>query len=394
MGALDGIKVLDIGRYIAAPFCAAMLRDLGADVIRVDRVDGGDDRFMIPLAEDGHGALFMQMNRGKRAMGLDLASEQGQDILRRLAAQSDVVVANLPPTALQKLGLDFATLQEIRPDIILTTVSAYGRGGPMSDNLGFDGVAQVMSGAAHLTGYPDEPMRMAVSWVDVCTASFATVGTLAALRHRDRTGEGQHVEGALLKSALTISNVQLAEQAVFKRDRVATGNTSQFSGPSDIVATSDGHIIVQANGMGLFKRWARLVGAEDLIGDERYDSDQKRGDRGPELTGRMKDWAASRSTEQALVELDEARVPAAPVLDLQGALDHPHIQALGFLQPMEFPGVEQPVPIAGLPFTMSADPDAGPKGRAPLLNEHTEEILVELGYDDDARARLHDEGVV
>lgn len=251
---LEGVRVLDFGRYIAGPYCARLLGDLGADVIRVEKVQGSEDRFVVPLAHGDAGALFLQMNENKRGMTLDPTKPEAAEIVRRLVTSADVVVANLPARALTGMGLDYDSLASIKSDIILTSVDAFGGGGPWSERPGFDGIGQVMSGAAYLSGEPDTPSKSYVPWVDFGTASFAAFGTMAALMTKQATGQGQHVRGALLKTALTVANSALMEQAVLEPDRVATGNRGQVAGPADIFGTSDGWIIVQVIGNGLFRR--------------------------------------------------------------------------------------------------------------------------------------------
>ena len=172
---LAGIRVLDFGRYIAGPYCAALLADLGADVIRIERRGGGEDRWVAPVGEDGVGAMFLVMNRNKRAMTLDPACPEGREIVRKLVATADVVVANLPPEVLRNLALDLESLRRVKPDIILTTVTAFGAGGPWSHKHGFDGIGQVMCGSSYLTGTPEQPIRAAVAWVDCGTASLAAL---------------------------------------------------------------------------------------------------------------------------------------------------------------------------------------------------------------------------
>ena len=200
-GVLEGVRVLDFGRYIAGPYCAALLAEHGAEVIRIEKREGSEDRFQAPVATTGEGALFLQMNRNKLGMTLDPMRPEGQEVVRRLVERADVVIANLPPQTLVAMKLDYASLTAIKPDIILTTVSAYGRGGPYSDRVGFDGIGQVMSGSAYLSGTPDQPIRASVAWVDCGTASLAALGTLAALMNRGKTGRGQKVEAALLRTA-------------------------------------------------------------------------------------------------------------------------------------------------------------------------------------------------
>jgi crotonobetainyl-CoA:carnitine CoA-transferase CaiB-like acyl-CoA transferase len=183
-GVLAGVRVLDFGRYIAGPYCAALLADLGADVIRIERRGGGEDRWVAPVGDDDVGAMFLVMNRNKRAMTLDPSSADGREVVRKLVATADVVVANLPPEVLRGLALDLESLRRVKPDIILTTVTAFGAGGPWSHKHGFDGIGQLMCGSAYLTGRPEQPLRAAVAWVDCGTASLAAFGTLAALMAR------------------------------------------------------------------------------------------------------------------------------------------------------------------------------------------------------------------
>src|SRR5574341_2109465 len=245
---LAGIRVLDFGRYIAGPYCAALLGDLGADVIRIERAGGGEDRWVAPVAEDGVGALYLVMNRNKRAMTLDPACPEGREIVRKLVTTADVVVANLPPEVLRSLALDLESLRRVKADIILTTVTAFGAGGPWSHKHGFDGLAQLMCGSAYLTGTPGQALRAAIPWVDSGTASLAAFGTLAALLARQKTGRGQKVEGALLRTAIAYNNPALVEQQVIRVDRVATLNRGQTSAPSDVFRTRDGWIIAYAIG--------------------------------------------------------------------------------------------------------------------------------------------------
>lgn len=398
-GVLSGVRVLDFGRYIAGPYCAALLGDLGAEVIRIEKRDGSEDRFVQPIVPDagpgqgGEGAMFLQMNRNKRGLTLDPMTETGRGIVARLIATADVVVANLPPSTLAAMGLDYESLIAIKPDIILTTVSAFGHGGPYSERTGFDGVAQSMVGAAHLTGSPDEPVKSYAPWVDFGTASVTAFGTLAALMERARTGHGQIVEGALLSTALAYFNFHLIEQQLRQTNRNAIGNRSPYAGPADIVRTKDGWILVQAIGAPLFKRWARLMGEDHWLTDSRFKDDLARGDNGEILSERTSQWAATRTTQEALAELEKARIPAGAVNTAQEALDDPHIRAMGYLQPMDFPGLPGSAPIMETPVRLSRTPGAL-RARAPLLGEHTDEILASLGYSPEEIASFRAEGVV
>src|SRR4051812_41858857 len=326
MAIFRGIRVLDFGRYVAGPWCAALLGDLGAEVIRIEKRGGSEDRFVGPVADGGEGALFLQINRNKKSMTLDPATPAGREVVRRLIATADVVVANLPPQRLRALGLDWATVSQLRPSLVLTTVSAFGGGGPYEERLGFDGIGQAMSGGMYLSGHPGEPMRAYVPWVDFGTAGLAAFATVAALYERHTTGLGQHVEASLLQTALGAANAPLIEQQVRTLDRVASGNRSQTTGPSDAFRTTDGWVVVQVIGQPLFARFAALIGAPELLEDPRFADDNARGIHGAELSDRMARWCASRTTADVVAALERAQIPAGPVHSPAQTLADPHVR--------------------------------------------------------------------
>lgn len=386
---LSGIRVLDFGRFIAGPYCAALLAEYGADVIRIEKRSGSEDRFTAPITPQGDGGLFMQVNRNKRSLTLDPMTSEGREVVRRLVAGADVVVANLPPQALAQMGLDDDSLRAIKPDIILTTSSAFGHAGPMSSYVGFDGVGQAMSGAVYMTGEPGQPYRAQVNWVDFGTALHCALGTLVALMERSQTGRGQRIEGSLLGTALSLTNSMLIEQAVAAPNRVPTGNRGQTAAPVDIYRTTDGWLLCQVVGRPLFERWAKLMGESHWLEDPRFKDDESRGLHGEVISERMSRWCATRSNAEAITALGEAKIPCGPVLSPQQALDHPQTAALGFYQPLDYPGLPKPAPVSAVPLRMSVTA-SGIRHRAPTVGEHTEEILGELGYDAAQIARLRE----
>jgi crotonobetainyl-CoA:carnitine CoA-transferase CaiB-like acyl-CoA transferase len=391
---LSGVRVIDLGRYIAGPMCAAMLGDLGADVIRVERVEGGDDRFQYLTGPKGdNGACFLQWNRNKRSLTLDPLLPGANEILIRLVGTADIVVANLPHDGLIALGIDYESLKKMRSDIILVHPSAFGTKGPYANRVGLDGIGQVMSGMTYLTGFGDQPTKSFASWVDSTTGMLSAFGALAALMHKRLTGEGQLVGTDLLRSALNVSSFMLIEQGITHRNRVASGNRHQASGPADIIRTRDGWIMLQCVGTPLFKRWARLVGEEAWIKDPRFLTDELRAEHGAILSERSQHWARERSTEQALTELAAARIPAAPVLSPQQVLNDPHVRAGGYLQKVTYPGLPQPVELVTPGIEMSASP-ATIRTRPPTIGEHTDNILVELGFAESEIADFHNRAVV
>jgi crotonobetainyl-CoA:carnitine CoA-transferase CaiB-like acyl-CoA transferase len=393
VGVLDGIRVIDFGRYIAGPYCGALLGDLGAEVIRVERVGGGEDRWITPVTPDGVGAMYLQCNRGKRGMTLDVGAPEGREVVARLVRSADVVIANLPAATLRGMGLDYETLRTVRPDIILTTVNAWASGGEWSHKVGFDGLAQAASGNLYLSGPPGQPSRAAVPYVDFSTATIAALSTLAALLHRSSTGEGQLIEAALLRTAVTWNSPTLIEQAMLGADRVSTHNRGQTAGPSDVYRTRDGWLMCLVLGSYQFDRWAHMIGRPDLLDDDRFKDDLGRGDHGEALSAYMAAWCADRTTQQCLDAMDANKVPGGPVLSPQELLDLPHVRQVGILQDVEYPTAATPAPLAEFPAVLSGSPGTI-RGRAPQLGEHTDEILHELGYDTSSIDRLRRDGVV
>src|SRR5260221_110166 len=266
----EGGRVVDFGRYIAGPLAAALMGDLCAHVLRRGKREGREDRTLISLGEhdDGsprEGALFLQMNRNKRSLTLDPMNDAGREVVRRLIRSADVVIANLPVDTLKAMGLDYETVAAINPRAVLAIATAFGIEGPYAHRVGFDGIAQAMSGPVQFAGTTDQPVRAAAPWVDFGTASLLALGISAALKARETTGRGQLVEGALLRTALTFFSTMLIEESVLKPGRTPTLNRAHTASPSDIYRTRDGWIIVAVNGDPLFRRIARLIGAPEWL---------------------------------------------------------------------------------------------------------------------------------
>jgi len=393
-GVLAKIRVLDFGRFIAGPFCGALLADHGADVIRVDKVRGSEDRFVLPLAASGEGGLYMQVNRGKRSLTLEPTTAEGRDVVRKLIARSDIVIANMPQSTLRSMGLDHASIAAINPRAILVATDAFGRTGPDAQKVGFDGIGQAMSGAVFMSGDPDAPRRAAVNWVDFGTAIAAAFGALLALLARERTGRGQEVSGSLMATALTVSNATLIEQAIAQPDRVPQGNLGYASAPADLFRCADGRwLIAQVVGQPLWEKFCRMLDATDWLDDPRFADDRGRGEHAHVVSERLAAWCAARPRDDALQAMATARIPAGPVHSPQEALDDAHVRASGILRDVAFPGAPRPAPLADTPVRLSATPGAI-RGRAPSLGEHTDAILGELGYAPAEIAQLRAAGVV
>ena len=390
---LDGVRVIDFCRYIAGPFCTAMLADLGAEVIRIEKIDCSEDRYTSPITDQGEGAGFMQMNRNKKSVTLNPMKPEGREIVKQLVATADIVAANLPPPTLEAMGIDYESLKAIKPDIILTTMNAFGSGGPYSERVGFDGIGQVMAGGVYLGGTPEQPVKSFTPYADYGTASLATVGTLAALMYRNQTGRGQVVEGALLRTAVAFNNVAMIEQAAIEQNRVGTLNRLQTAAPGDIYQTKDGWVIAQVIGQNLFERWAKIMGDDIWLTDERFKDDASRGDNNEPINERMAEWCAERTTDEVIRTMEEARVPCGPVLSPGEAIEDPHVKSAGFLKEVDYPGLPKSVPVADFPVRLSESP-GGIRRRAPTLGEHTDEVLGGLGYTQGQLAELREKRII
>ena len=392
-GVLEGVKVLDFGRYIAGPFCGALLADYGAEVIRIERVNGSEDRYVTPVSEDGQGAMFLQLNRNKLGLTLNPTKEKGQEIVKKLVQKSDIDIANLPEQTLKSMGLDYEELKEINPGIILTSNTAFGTTGPYAERVGFDGVAQAMSGAMDMTGEPEQPTKAYAPYVDFCSASLAAFGTLLAYLEKQKTGKGQRVQTSLLQTALTTTNSLLIEQEILNINRVASLNRAQTSGPSDTFKTKDGWILVQTVGGPLFERWVNLMGEKDWLEDKRFKDDLSRGENGHLISERMSEWCAERTSKEAIMELEGSRIPVGEVLKASETLKEEHILKKGSFVKLNYPTMDKEYSVVGPAVELSENPGII-KSRSPQLGEHNEEILSGLGYSQDEITQLKSERII
>lgn len=390
---LEGIRVIDFGRFIAAPYAAMLFADMGADVIRVERREGGEDRYVGPVIESGEGGMFLNLNRNKRGITLDPANPKAQEIIHRLVRSTDIAIVNMPLEVMKKLKLDYDSLRLIKEDVILVMASAFGPDGPYANRVGFDSVAQAMSGAMSLTGFPGAPVRAAVPYVDYGTALHAAFGAMVALYEKQKTGRGQLIDVSLIATGVTFMLPLLAERAVTGIERRQQGNTAYYVAPADTYRTKDGWITVQAIGNKMFHHWARLVGREDLIDDPRCKGDITRANNPALINEIMSEWCAARTRSEAIADLERARIPCGPVYELDEAISDPQVKARNLLQEVEHPGSSKPVPLTNTAVRLS-ESATGVRHRAPQLGEHTEEVLKELGFTADEIAAFREAGAI
>lgn len=392
-GILEGVKVLDFGRYIAGPFCGALLADYGAEVIRIERVNGSEDRYVAPVTNDGQGAMFLQLNRNKLGLTLNPMKDKGKEIVKKLVQDSDIVIANLPEQTLKSMSLDYESLSEINSGVILTSNTAFGTTGPYAERVGFDGVAQAMSGAMDMTGDPDQPTKAYAPYVDFCSASLAAFGTILAYLEKLKTGKGQRVQTSLLQTALTTTNNLLIEQEILNINRVASMNRAQTSAPSDTFKTKDGWILVQTVGQPLFERWANLMGEENWLEDIRFRDDLSRGENGHLISERMAHWCSERTSEEAISELEASRIPVGEVLKAEETLNEKHILEKGSFVKLSYPTLEKEYSVVGPAIDLSANPGEI-RHRSPQLGEHNEQILKGLGYTEEEINQLREDRII
>ena len=392
-GILEGVKVLDFGRYIAGPFCGALLADYGAEVIRIERVNGSEDRYVTPVSNDGQGAMFLQLNRNKLGLTLNPTKDKGKEIVKRLVERSDIVIANLPEQTLKSMGLNYEDLKSINPGIILTSNTAFGTTGPYAERVGFDGVAQAMSGAMDMTGDPEKPTKAYAPYVDFCSASLAAFGTLLAFLEKQKTGKGQRVQTSLLQTALTTTNSLLIEQEILNVNREASMNRAQTSGPSDTFKTKDGWILVQTVGRPLFERWANLMGEDHWLNDKKFEDDLSRGENGLIISERMAEWCSQRTSAEAIKELESSRIPVGEVLKANETLHEDHILKKGSFIKMKYPTMDKEYSVVGPAIDLSENPGEI-KTRSPELGEHNIEILSGLGYSQEEIDQLKEDRII
>jgi crotonobetainyl-CoA:carnitine CoA-transferase CaiB-like acyl-CoA transferase len=390
-GLLAGTKVLDFGRWIAGPYCAHLLAHLGADVVRIERPEGEDDRFLMPVTDNGEGAQFLQCNGGKRSLTLRMSTPEGRDVVRRLVAQADVVVANFSPGALKHFGLDYETLRTIKPDIILTTASAYPTDTEHADRIGYDGVGQAVSGAIWLTGEHGRRFRTATAPIDFSTALSCTYGTLGAIIGKLKTGKGAHVQASLVATSLNITNQILMEESTGFSHREQTGNRSPMSGPSDIFTASDGLFIMQVIGQKMFERWCRLVARTDLLADSRFASDAMRGQNGVELSAIMQAWSSTRPRDECIALLEKENIGCAPILSPAALVSGEMGLMASVMSQVAFPG-SKGIPVARPPAQLTDGTIE--LSRPPLLGEHTDVVLADYGFSTSEIATLRSKGAI
>ncbi len=386
-GALHGVKVLDLSRVLAGPWATQMLGDLGADVVKVERPGVGDDTraWGPPWVDEGEGAggdmsaYFTCANRNKRSVAIDLSSADGQALVRRLAARADVLVENFKVGGLTQYGLDHASLSQVNPGLIYCSITGFGQTGPYAQRPGYDFLIQGMGGLMSVTGQSDSepgggPMKVGVALVDVMTGLYASNAILAALQHRHRTGEGQHIDVALLDVQLAALANQAANHLVGGQVPQRMGNAHPNIVPYQDFPTADGHMILTVGNEGQFQRLCVVAGHPQWAADARFKNNAVRVRHREELVALLRAETVKRTTAQWIEALEAAGVPCGPINDIAQVFADPHVVARGLRVQMPGPGgavhgVRNPLRLSATPVEYALAP--------PALGAHTEEVLRE-----------------
>lgn len=400
MGALSHIRVLDLTRVLAGPWCAQTLADFGADVIKVERPGAGDDtrRWGPPYLKDANGAdtaeaaYYLAANRNKRSVTVDIATPEGQKVIRELAAQSDVVLENYKAGQLKKYGLDYESLREVKPDLIYCSVTGFGQTGPYAHRAGYDFIIQGIGGFMSITGERDGepgggPQKAGVAISDLATGLYATIAVLAALAHRDRTGEGQSIDMALLDVQVALLANMNTNYLASGQPPVRWGNAHPNIVPYQTFQTSDGWIIVAVGNDGQFRKFVEAGGRPELADDARFATNPARVRHRDTLVPILADMVKARDKDTWIAALEAAGVPCGPINELDEVFDNEQVIARGMQVELPHP-CGAPVKLVRNPIRMSRTP---PEARTapPLLGAQTYDVLREwLGYDDEAIAAL------
>jgi len=390
---LEGVVVLDATQVMAGPFCTLLLADMGADVIKVEKLQGGDDsRSFGPPFIAGESAAFLAINRNKRSVTLNLKSEEGRDVLRRLAGRSEILVENFRPGTMEGLGLHYEAIQEVNPTIIYCSISGFGQTGPYRSRGGFDLVAQGMSGLISVTGHPGgPPTKVAVPISDLNAGVFAAYGILAAYVHRLKTGEGQHVDTSLLEAAVAYTFWESSAYFASGQIPQPMGSAHRLNAPYQVFETEDGALCIGAANQSTWEKLCTVLERQDLAQDPRFATNAERVRHYRELATLLQPIFLKRKMVAWLGMLEAAGVPAGPIYNMAQVYEDPHVRAREMFVELDHP-VAGKIKNIGIPVKLSRTP-----GRirrpAPLLGQHTEEVLRWLGLDQAKIAHLRESGV-
>ncbi len=395
MGPLDGIKVLELGQLIAGPFCTRIMGEFGAQVIKIESPRGGDPlRKWRKLYQD-KSLWWLLQARNKKSVTVDLKNPRGQEIVRKLAEEADIVVENFRPGSMEKWGLGYEELSKVNPGLIMVRLSGYGQTGPYRDRPGFGSIGEAMGGLRYVTGYPDRaPVRVGISLGDAIASLYGVIGALMALRQRDVNGGiGQIVDVALYEAVFSFMESMVPEYDMFKFVRERTGSTLPGIAPSNSYLTNDGKfVVIGANGDSIFKRMMQAIGRSDLADDPELVHNDGRAKRSDELDEIIGNWCSQHDLKHVLETLENADVPSGKIFDVVDIVNDIHYKARDMIQEQKLSGGETLL-VPGIVPKLSKNPGQT-LWLGPDLGEHTHEVLGSLGLSDEELKSLKQSGVI
>lgn len=379
---LENIKVLDLTRILAGPYATMILGDLGADVIKIEMPEKGDDARHFGPYLNNESAYFMSINRNKRSMTLNLKSKEGKELFLEMVKEVDIIVENFRPGTMKRLGLDYDVLSNINPSLIYSATSGYGHTGPYSERPAYDAIVQAMGGVMSITGAKNgRPTRVGTSIGDITAGLFSTIGILAALNSRNITGEGQKIDVSMLDSQVAILENAIARYSITGEVPKPEGNRHPSIVPFESFETKDGDIMIAVGNDKLWSVFCTTIDKEELIGDERFKTNSLRYDNYEELSPIIAEQIKGRTTEEWQDILDEAGVPNSPISTIDKLIENPQVISREMIVDIEHP-MSGKLKVPGMPIKLSNTPSQI-RMTSPLLGEHTDEILKELlGYDE------------
>ncbi|MDR7076080.1 crotonobetainyl-CoA:carnitine CoA-transferase CaiB-like acyl-CoA transferase [Neobacillus niacini] len=394
MQSLEGIKVLDLSRTLAGPYCTMLLGDMGADVIKVEQPESGDEtRRFTPPTWNGEATYYLTSNRNKRGITVDLKSPEGKEIIYKLAKEADIFVENFRTGAMDRLGFGYEKIKEINPRIVYTSISGFGRTGPEKDRAGYDVLLQGFGGLMSITGDPDgPPVKAGISLVDLSTGLFAVYGTLSALIAAQRTGKGQFIDVSLLDGQISLLNHLATGYFATGKPAGRMGSAHPSVAPYQAFRAKDMDFILAVANDRLWKKCCEALNWMDLLEDSRFIKNIDRVNNCEELVSIMSDRFIQMEYKEIFESLDKCGVPCGPIHTIDQILNHPHVKARDMIQEINHPIVNN-LKVPGFPVKLSETP-ANLRHHPPLLGEHTDDVLSELGYSEEQIEELKNNKVV
>ncbi|EKN67251.1 CaiB/BaiF CoA-transferase family protein [Schinkia azotoformans] len=379
-GALEGVRVLDLTRVLAGPYCTMILGDLGAEIIKVEGPGGSDDtRYWGPPYKGTESAYYLCANRNKRAITLNLKTEQGREVLKKLLIESDIVIENFKSGTMEKWGLGYSELKELNPRIIHCSITGFGHNGPYRQLPGYDFIIQAMSGLMSITGSEQSgPVKVGVAISDLFTGLYANIGILAALNERNQSGEGQSIDISLFDSQLSALANIASNYLISGKIPGLLGNNHPNIVPYQPFDTKDGKMVVAVGNDGQFRKLCSVLGIEDIGVDERYATNSKRLENRDELTEILSLQFKVKTSKEWLIHLNESGIPAGPIQNMKEVFEDPQVAARNMVYEMNHPTIGE-IKLVGSPLKLSRTP-VQVRSHPPVAGEHSKEVLLEIGY--------------